>query len=226
MIFMKKKYYMFRMNIGLLNIFSLVLIALLCFVYYLIYGNQSLEILHDNIKLVLLLYGPYLLLHEILHSIAYVLNGANFKKITYGIHLEKGILCCLCKQNISKINILISLLCPFFFIGVVTLILGIVLNVPVLVILSLFNISGCMGDFMMFYYLFRLKDYEFSEYDDPIAFGLYTDKDFGKIKMVGIDYVEKKEKLERNDLRKIVISKESIIFFTLYYIFIILLYLL
>ena len=220
---MKNKYYMFRMNIELLNIFSLLLIAFLCFIYFLIYCNQSLEVLYGNINLVLLLYVPYLLLHEILHSIAYVIHGAKFKNITYGMHLEKGLLCCLCKQNISKKNILFSLLYPFFFIGIVTLFIGIILNIPVLVILSLLNISGCMGDFVMFYYLFKLKDYEFSEYDDPIAFGLYTDHDLSKEKMIGIDFVEVKENLERGDLRKVVVSKESVIFFALYYLFMIVL---
>lgn len=214
---------MFRMNIELLNIFSLLLIAFLCFIYFLIYGNQSLDVLYGNINLVLLLYVPYLLLHEILHSIAYVIHGAKFKNITYGMHLEKGILCCLCKQDISKKNILFSLLYPFFFIGLVTFLIGIILNIPVLVILSLLNISGCMGDFVMFYYLFKLKDYEFSEYDDPIAFGLYTDHDLSKEKMIGIDFVEVKENLERRDLRKVVVSKESVIFFALYYLFMIIL---
>ena len=36
--------------------------------------------------------------------------------------------------------------------------------------LSVMNISGCSGDFIMFYDLVRLSEFEFSEYDDPISF--------------------------------------------------------
>ena len=42
------------------------------------------------------------------YTISYVLNGADFKKVTYGAHLEKGVLCCLCKQNISKRDLQVS----------------------------------------------------------------------------------------------------------------------
>ena len=214
---MKKNYYLFKMNISFLNVASIILFIVLGLVFYLIYGNNSSQVLFNNLDMVILLYIPYTILHETFHSIAYVVNGANFKNITYGMHLDKGILCCLCKQNITKKNILCSLLSPFIFIGVVTLIIGIIFNIPVLVILSLLNISGCTGDFTMFYYLSKIKDFEFSEYNDPVAFGLYSSNDLSKIKMHGIDYVEKKESLERDDLKKITVSKFSIILLLFFY---------
>ena len=70
----------------------------------------------------------------------------------------------------------------------------------------------------MFYHLRKLNNYEFSEYNNPIAFGLYTNKDFSKLKMFGLDYVGKRAKLDRNDLRKIVVSKISIIALIIFYI--------
>lgn len=206
------------MNTVFLNVFSIILLLLAGLAFYLIYGVNSIEIFNNNILLVMFLYVPYLTLHEVLHSISYCLYGANFKNITYGAYLEKGVLCCLCKQNINKRNILHSLLYPFFFIGIVTLFIGIYFNIPVLVILSLSNIAGCSGDFLMFYHLVKLKDFEFSEYNNPIAFGLYTKNDFSKLKMFGLDYVSKKSKLERSDLKKIRISKMSILIFILFYL--------
>lgn len=216
-----KYYYMFKMNTVFLNAFSIILIVLCCLFFWLIYGNKSMEILGSSMNAVILLYLPYLVLHEILHSLAYVIYGADFKNITYGAHLEKGVLCCLCKQNINKKNILHSLLYPFIIIGIITLIIGLVINAPILVILSLINISGCSGDLLMFYHLSKLNDFEFSEYNDPIAFGLYTKHDFSKLKMFGLDYVDKKTKLERDDLKKVVISKPSIILLAIFYALII-----
>ena len=152
-----------------------------------------------------------------LHSLAYVIYGADFKNITYGIHLEKGILCCLCKQRINKRNISHSLLYPFVIIGIITFIIGLLVNCPVLVILSLINITGCSGDLVMYYHLRKLNDFEFSEYDDPMAFGLYSKNDLSNLKMFGLDYVDRKYKLEHKDFRKVVISKLSIILLIIFY---------
>ena len=219
----KRYYYLFKMNSFLLNGISLVLIALCCFIFYLIYGNDTINVLSKSMNIVIVLYLPYLILHEQLHSLAYVIYGADFKNITFGAHLEKGILCCLCKQKIDKRNILHSLLYPFVIIGIITLIIGIIINYPLLVILSLTNIAGCSGDLVMFYHLRKLNNFEFSEYDDPVAFALYTKEDFSKLKMFGLDYVERKAKLEIKDLRKVVISKPSIITLILFYLLIVLL---
>lgn len=213
----KKYYYMFKMNTIVLNGFSLILIVLCSLFFYLLYGSNSLNILKDSMTIVIFIYIPYLVLHEQLHSLAYVIYGADFKNITYGVHLEKGILCCLCKQRINKRNILHSLLYPFVIIGIITLVIGIIVDYPVLVILSLTNIAGCSGDLVMFYHLRKLNDYEFSEYNDPIAFGLFTKEDYSKLKMFGLDYVDKKARLDRNDLRKVVISKTSIILLLVFY---------
>lgn len=213
----RRNYYLFKIDTVFLNGISLVIIALCSIIFFLIYGSNSIKVLGENINTVIILYLPYLILHEQLHSLSYVIYGADFKNITYGIHLEKGILCCLCKQNINKRNILHSLLYPFVIIGVITLIIGILINYPVLVILSLINISGCSGDLVMYYHLSKLNDFEFSEYNDPIAFALFTKNDFSKLKMFGLRYVDKKGRLQRGDLRKIVISKPSIILLIMFY---------
>lgn len=214
----RKKYYLFKMNTLILNGVSVILILVCSLIFYLIYKNDSLMVLNNNLNLLMIFYIPYLLLHELLHSFAYVKYGADFKNITYGIHLEKGILCCLCKQKISKKNILCSLLYPFIIIGIITLFLGIVFDSSLLVILSLVNITGCSGDLVMFYHLLKLKNFEFSEYNDPMAFALYTSEDFSKLKLFGLDFVEKTTKIDRSDLRKIVISKISIIILIVFYI--------
>jgi len=205
---MKKKYYLFEMNSLLLNIISLVLFFVMWFISMAIVGSISFD--NKTLGYVMLLLLPYFSFHEVLHSVGYVLHGANFKNITYGAHIEKGILCCLCKQRVSKKCILISLLYPFMFIGVITLILGIVFHNAILIILSVMNISGCSGDLIMFLSFVGLKDFEYSEYDNPLAFGLYSSKDLSKTKFFGLKYVDTKEDLEIKDLKKVSFSKTSI----------------
>ena len=191
---------------------------LMAILFGFIYEENTVDVFNDSYGFIILLYLPYLILHEILHSVSYVIYGADFKNITYGAHLEKGVLCCLCKQNINKRNILYSLLYPFFFIGVLTSIIGIIFHCPVLVFLSLVNISGCSGDLVMFYHLSRLRDYEFSEFDDPTSFALYTNKDFSKLKMFGLDYVGKTDKLDKTCKPKVVVSKSSVVIIILFYL--------
>ena len=218
---MKKKYYMFKMNMGFINMFSILLLVLSLGIFYLIYQNDTFSVFQSVYNSFILLYIPYLILHELLHSISYVIYGADFKYITYGAHLEKGILCCLCKQNITKKNILHSLLYPFFFIGILTLVIGIIINNPLLILLSLANISGCSGDLIMFYHLVRLNNYEFSEYDDATSFAIYTSDDISQRKMPGLEYCGSSKKIERNDLKKVVVSKTSILLFILFYLLVV-----
>ena len=204
-----KKYYLYQLNNNTLTILSLVLMFL---GFILIGVFKHIGILHEGSKdfmIAMLLLVPYFCFHEVLHSISYVLHGAKYQNITYGAHLEKGVLCCLCKQNISKRNILTSLLYPFFFIGICTLGIGLWFDNYPLVLLSLLNIAGCSGDLLMFIGLVSLKNYEYSEYDDPTSFGLYTSDNLENHKMFGLRYIGKKESLVREDFRKFDINPLS-----------------
>lgn len=209
----KKKYYLFEMKMTTLNIVSLVLFFVMVGITLCLYKMGILQNWNYPIGIFFILMIPYLILHEILHSIAYVLHGADFKNITFGAYIEKGVLCCLCKQNVSKRCILTSLLYPFVLIGVITYILGILFDNPLLIALSIMNISGCAGDLVMFLGFFPLENIEYCEYDDPTAFGLYSEEDLSKRKLFGLKYVETKSKLEIHHLKKVSISKTSIICF-------------
>ncbi len=207
----KKKYYVFEMNMSVLNIFVFVILFVVLGITYLLVDYNFLFEL-DYIVL-FLYYIPWMILHELLHSIAYVIHGAKFKNITYGANIEKGVLCCLCKQNITKKNILISLIYPLVFIGILTYVIGIVFNLKILLALSILNISGCTGDIVMFYALSRINNFEFSEYDNPVGFGLYTSEDLSKRKMFGLKFIRTETKLKKEDFKKVRISKPSIVFF-------------
>lgn len=219
-----KKYYIFEMNMTTLNIVSILLVIFMFALTGVIINIiPNFELSSNSLFLPFALMIPYFILHEILHSIGYVLHGAKWKNITYGAHLEKGVLCCLCKQKISKKCILISLIYPLFFIGIVTYILGIYLNNFTLIFLSVLNISGAAGDIVMFLSFLKIKDFEYSEYDDPTSFGLYSKEDLSKLKLFGLKYKESKKDLEIKDYKKINISKTSIVVFIIITLLVILL---
>ena len=171
---MNKKYYIYEMNITTLNIVTILILALITPISYYLY--PSAFNINENINLVLciVVYFLYMLFHEIFHSIAYVIYGGKYKHVTYGINLEKGVLCCLCKQDIDKRNILHSLMYPLIFLGIITFIIALIFKLPALYILSILNISGCSGDIIMYIFMKKLDDnIKFSEYDNPIGFGIY-----------------------------------------------------
>lgn len=209
----EKKYYIYEMNLNILNILSLVLFFGMLLLTYFLYQFHILNNWDYPVGLIFVLMIPYLILHEVIHSIFYVLFGADFKNITYGAHLEKGVLCCLCKQKITKKNILFSLMAPFVLIGVVTYIIGVVIDSPLMISLSIVNISGCAGDLIMFFDFLGVKDFQYSEFDNPTAFALYGNEDLKKKKLFGLTYLEEAKNLKIKDLKKLTISKTSIIGF-------------
>lgn len=209
---LSKKYHIFELNVANINIVCgilfIVTIALSAVLYK---GNLIQEFSEVNLMLLLLANILTMLLHEILHSVSYVIYGADFKKIVYGSYIEKGVLYCLCKQNISRKNILNSLMFPLFYLGIIPFIIAIIFRIPFLLFLAILNIAGAAGDIIMFMYIIRLdKKIEFTEFDNPMRFAIYTDKDI-KVKTFGLDYIETCNNISRKDYKKITISKASYI---------------
>lgn len=216
---MSKKYYIYKMNTKILNVYSIILFIIM--ILFTVFLDRNLLIksfwINDYLMFIFEMI-LYTVLHEIIHSIFYVLNGAKFKNIYFGASLEKGILYCLCAQNISKKNILISLISPLILIGIITYIVSIIYNLPRLLILSIINISGCTGDIIMFRFIKNLKNIEFSEFNSPDSFAIYTNDKLDK-KVFGLDFLCIQESLDKGGLKKVNVSKVSI------YVFLVLLFL-
>ena len=212
-----KKYYIFSLKMNFLNITSFILLFLIVGITILIDKEFLIDAIYytfspNKLFLTFVLIILYLMLHELLHSIGYYLYGAKYKNIIYGIELEKGIFYCLCKQNVNKKNIMNSLMFPLFYIGIVTYILSFIFNSYYLLILSLFNISGCVGDIFTFLFFIRLdNNISFSEFDSTTSFAIYSENDVSTIKHIGIKYEGIRDKLIREDKKKIKISKLSYI---------------
>lgn len=202
------KYYKYTMNMNTFNVLSIILfIPLFIIISILKLWN------HVNIDF-FILYFLWMFLHELLHGIGFSINkDINHKNIVYGAALEKGILYCMCKQEIKKKNIIISLLFPFTFIGIVTFFLGLIINNPTLQLLSLFNIIGSIGDLVMFFDFTKLPEFNYLDLDDCTGFVLTSKKDLSKYKLFGIKLIEKGKynNLEKaKNYKKINITKLSI----------------
>lgn len=211
-----KKYHIFEINVGKLNIVCIIFFILLTLLTSFIYkGNLMADFYQVNLMLLILVNIIMMLVHELLHSLSYVIYGGKFKNIVYGSYLEKGVLYCLCKQNITRKNILNSLMFPLFYIGIVPYIIALIFKWPFLLFLAIMNIVGATGDIIMFIYIMSLpKEIEFTEFDNPIRFAIHTNKEI-KVKFFGLDYIETLKSVPRNNLKKLTISKGSYIVFAI-----------
>lgn len=211
-----KKYHIFEINVGKLNVVCIIFFILLTLLTSFIYkGNLMADFYQVNLMLLILVNIIMMLVHELLHSLSYVIYGGKFKNIVYGSYLEKGVLYCLCKQNITRKNILNSLMFPLFYIGIVPYIIALIFKWPFLLFLAIMNIVGATGDIIMFIYIMSLpKEIEFTEFDNPIRFAIHTNKEI-KVKFFGLDYIETLKNVPRNNLKKLTISKGSYIVFAI-----------
>ena len=214
-----KKTYVYKMNLISANVLCIG-IFILCFVLSNVLGIDFFN-RGTNYLIVFILIILYLMLHELLHGIGYFIGGTKRKNITYGIELEKGIFYAMAYQKLTKKNILISLQMPFMVIGVITYIIGLIFNIPLLVLLSIVNISGASMDLAMFFYFLRLpKDFTYSETGNPDEFVIISSKDLKKYKSIFLKIVDVKDYKEKDfefkNLKKIKITKMSIILLVLF----------
>ncbi len=213
--------YIFEYKMGFIMILSFVLLIipiLITWAYYK-FTNAHLNINIDEPSsiiysvLLFILMFLWMILHEIIHGIAYHVNGAKKENITFGAALEKGIFYCKCGEFINKKNIIISLLSPFILIGVITLIIGYLINSFVLIFLSIVNISGAAGDLAMYsFFIKQDKDIQFKELGDSTTFCLKTKDDLSKKKYLSVKLkkvvTDEKDIIEEKS-KKLTISKAS-----------------
>ena len=210
-----KKAYVYKMKLGPANILC-VLIFLMCYIPTIIIRN---DLSYGNIKLdlfiIILCLIFYLGFHELLHGIGYLIGGCKSKNIQYGVCLEKGIFYAMAYQELTKKNILISLQMPFMVIGVITYIISYIFGIPLLMFLSIVNISGASMDLAMFIYISRLKNVTYSESGQPDEFVLISSDDLTKKKSMFVKVVDVKDYKKEDYVfpkgKKVVISKASFI---------------
>ena len=218
-----KKAYVYKMNLVPANLLGLVVFILLLVLTNVLKVN--ILPVFDKIPFIwiLVLLMLYMILHEVLHGIGYRITGTKTNKIKYGIELEKGILYTLVLEEVPKKNILVSLQMPFVIIGIITLLSGYILNIPLLVLLSIFNLMGASMDLVMFIYISRIKDVHYAETKASDEFILISKEDLTKrkslfFKIIEVNNYKKEDYIIKSD-KKITISKASIIFTIIYLIF-------
>ena len=221
-----KTYYTYTLNMTIINILAIILFIIVGSIIYLIEINDN-YIINLSISNLFLIMFIWLVIHELLHGIGFLIfKEVNKKNITLGIALEKGVFYCMCKQNIGKKIILTSLLLPITIIGFTTLIIGMIINNYELVYLSILNIVSSIGDIVMIIYFIKCpRDIIYLDLDDCTSFTVISNTSLDNIKVPGITLSKKgiynPALMYSKDKRRIVISKLSYILLIIIFILII-----
>lgn len=208
------RYYTYQLDMKVLNILAILLFIVMIVVVYLV-GYSFSGITDYNSLVLFILLFVWLMIHEVFHGIGFALfKEVKKRNIVFGMALEKGVFYCMCKQKISKKVIFTSLLFPVTIIGIITMILGIVIDNGMLVYLSMFNIVGSIGDIVMSIYFSKCpSDVSYLDLDDCTGFTVLSKNDLSSISVPGIKLVDSgiydSKKMVARDKRRLVISKMS-----------------
>lgn len=221
----KLNYYTYKLDMIMLNLLAIILFIIVgCLVFFMEYRDNY--VYYNDIVSLIILMVVWLVIHEVLHGIGFFLfRSVDKRNITFGIFLEKGIFYCMCKQNISKRVILTSLFFPITIIGVVTLVIGMVINSYLLVYLSILNIVSSIGDIVMIVYFIRApRDIIYLDLDDPTSFTVISKEDISNLKVLGIRLdssgIYDEDKMVTHDRRRIIISKYSYVLLFVFFVLI------
>jgi len=215
---MKQKYvYSYEMKMIPMNIGAILLLLGVYIPVEILFNIDIVNVDWSNGFFIILAFLLWFVFHELLHGIGFHLSkGIDHKKIVYGISLEKGILYCMCKNKITKKDIIRSLLFPLVLIGIATLILGISIENKLLILLSIMNISGAIGDILMTFMALQMpKDMIYFDTDNATSFHIITEEKLENKKFFGFKlkshsiYLEDDQTLIAHDFQKIKISKIS-----------------
>lgn len=215
-----RKYYKYELNMVLMNILAVVL-----FIAPIIILETSGKHIMTDINFGFFMIGMlfYLLLHEVFHGIGYSLFAKDKKNIKFGIVLEKGVFYAACQEKLNKKAILISLLFPTIFLSLITFPIGLILNLNWLVIYSIINFSGAIGDLLMTVLIIRApKDVEYLDYNNDVGVYLISKSDMSNYKSLGFYLAEEGLEKEKNidkSIKRLYISKNSSIILALLLIF-------
>ena len=204
-----KKYYKFNLDMVWANVIATIVLVVSAVVFLFFDRTYQMDI---NIIIYMVL---YLALHEVFHGIAFSIYAKDIKNIKYGAALEKGVFYAMCQERINKKAIIVSLLFPFIFLTVIALPIGVLIHSENLIILALINFSGATGDLFMVNLIRKMpKDIEYIDYDNSVGCYLLSKEDLSKYKAIGLKYVESgkdEDKLINKDIKRITISKWSVI---------------
>lgn len=211
-----KNYYKYECDLVVMNILSIVLLVVPFII--LIMCGYSINMDFGVLKFIILIL--YFFLHELFHALGYSFFVENKKNIKIGVVLEKGVFYAMCQERINKKGIIISLLMPLIFLSIIPFLISLYFHFDYLLILSIINFSGAIGDILMTKLIIRApRDVEYLDYNNDIGAYLLSSEDMSNYKSFGFKLTEKgnadSKKIDKS-IKRLYISKISYVFLVVF----------
>lgn len=224
----KAKYYKYQINTLALNIVAILVFIILDITVSYTFNWHFEDINEFHFLLIIL----WFIIHELLHYVGFLTDkSVSPKDLLLGMRIEVGILYCMCKKPIGKRSILVALNFPLFFIGILTMAIAYIIKSSPLMLLSMINISGAVGDIIMSIQMSKMpKNIKYVDGDDSTGYYILSENDISNIKLPFVKLTDsglyEPEKILSKETRKVIITKKSYVFLVAYLmIFVLLMFL-
>ena len=177
---MDKKEYLSVIDIDIKKVAlnSLVMTALLSiaglFIYVELYNGFSITFTFIDILLFVIGYIVLIILHELFHLIGFWFFGkVPWSSMDYGLNLKLGVAYATTTIPLKNKAMKQALLLPFWMTGIIPMLIGYSVQLPMLVVLGAWLIAGAAGDFAMYKELRNFPNDVLIK-DDPVKPRLYV----------------------------------------------------
>ena len=159
------------------SLWMTILFSILGLVLYgFIYREYEINITLLGLLLTFLGFILLIVLHEAFHLLGFWLFGkVPWNKMDYGVNLKLGVAYATTSLPISNRSMKKALLLPFWMTGILPVIIGYMIESPILVLLGAWLIAGAAGDFAMYKELRKIPNDSLIK-DDPTHPILYVIK--------------------------------------------------
>jgi hypothetical protein len=170
-------------SMGMANVLSLLFvipsIGILLLLYLILWGFSGLSSIksdiYANLPYIIILLVISILLHEIIHGIAWAYFGKkSIKKIKYGISLKTLTPYAHCMEPMNIRGYRLGAIMPGIIMGLVPSIIGLITGVASIMLYGLFFTAAAGGDFLIIW-LLRKENKNVMVKDHPSRAGCYVE---------------------------------------------------
>ncbi|KMY48341.1 DUF3267 domain-containing protein [Peribacillus loiseleuriae] len=147
-----------KINIAVFVVILLLFIGF-CFLHVWLHGRLEVSMTLNGLLLFIALYVFFILFHEALHLCAFHWVGhVEWKKLKWGVNWKLGVAYAHSTMPVTVKQMKWVLFMPFVPTAVIPLLFGLIFNSPSFLLLGIFMVAGCLGDYALYQKLKRFSN--------------------------------------------------------------------
>lgn len=141
-----------------LNIYAVLMVFVLMAITFVVIPPDSVEFTSTGVFIFFVSFILYIVVHELLHGLAFVLFGkVKIKELKFGIVLKSGMAYCVSTVPVQIKSAKISLMMPVYVVCIPLYVYSIVVSNILIAFVALMYFSGSIADL---YYMLKVRKYD------------------------------------------------------------------